>query len=66
MRATQSTPQVFMNAGGGGAAAAAGGPVQQLRPFNHLLHIFLSVITAGLWLPIWLLMYVIRNKAVYF
>jgi hypothetical protein len=66
MRASQTTPQVFMNAGGGGAAAAAGGGFQQLRPFGHLIHIILSVITAGFWIPVWILMYAFRNKSVYF
>ena len=65
MRAAQSTPQVFMNAGGGGAAAAGGG-FQQLRPFSHLIHIILSVVTAGLWIPVWILIYVFRNRSVYF
>lgn len=25
------------------------------RPFNHLLHFFLTVVTCGAWLPIWIL-----------
>lgn len=33
-----------------------GGKVLAERPgTNHLVHIIMSIITAGLWLPIWLL-----------
>ena len=61
MRASQSTPQVFMNAGGG----AVGG-TGQLRPFGHLLHIVLTVVTFGVWFPVWILVYIFRNRSVYF
>ena len=62
---------VFMNAGGGGsssssAAAAAGAGGNQLRSFNHLLHIFLSCITVGAWLIVYILLYLFRNKNVYY
>lgn len=66
LRASERAPNVYMNAGGGGAAAAASGGGQQLRPFNHLLHIILSVITIGWWLPVYLLVYLFRNKSKYF
>src|SRR5438309_8069200 len=69
MRVASSQPQqVFMNAGGGGGAAAAvaAGPAYQLRPFNHLLHLVLSVVTAGFWVPVWILLYLFRNRQVYF
>jgi predicted RNA-binding Zn-ribbon protein involved in translation (DUF1610 family) len=68
MRVADRQPQVFMNAGGGGGAAAAvaTAPAYQLRPFNHVIHLILSVITAGFWVPIWILLYVFRNRSVYF
>jgi hypothetical protein len=64
--------QVFMNAGGGGGAAAATAQattptvIYPLRPFNHLLHLILSVLTAGFWVPIWILLYVLRNRSIYY
>jgi hypothetical protein len=64
MRASERSSHVYMNAGGG--AVASGGGVQQLRPFNHAIHIILSVITLGWWLPVYLLFYVLRNKSIYF
>jgi hypothetical protein len=64
MRVASSSSNVYMNAGGGATAATGGGI--QLRPFNHLIHIILSILTAGLWIPVWLLVYIFRNKAVYF
>lgn len=63
MRHSDRQPNVFMNAGGGAAAAAVGG--RQLRPFKHFMHIILSVVTAGIWIPVWLLMYIFRNRSVY-
>jgi hypothetical protein len=70
MRMANGQPQqVFMNAGGGGgAAAAAAAPtmIYPLRPFNHLLHLILSVLTAGFWIPIWVLLYLVRNRSVYY
>ncbi len=68
LRATKShaqvAPQVFMNAGGGGGAS--GGGFQQLRPWGHGGHIIMSILTLGMWLPVWLLLFVIRNKSIYF
>lgn len=64
MRSSEKQGNVYMNAGG--AAAVAGGHTQQLRPFSHLLHFILTLITAGLWLPVWILLYIFRNKNVYF
>lgn len=63
MRASERSSHVYMNAGGG---AVTSGGMQQLRPFNHLLHIILSVITLGWWIPVYVLLYVVRNKSVYF
>jgi hypothetical protein len=54
-------PMVFMNAGGGGAAAsssaaaAGAGIVVQKKPVNHIFHLIMTLITFGLWLPIWLI-----------
>lgn len=66
MRASERSPNVFMNAGGGGAAAASSGGGAMLRPFNHLLHVILSVVSVGLWLPVWFLLYIFRNKNYYY
>lgn len=54
--ASSAPTQVFMNAGGG----AVGG--HYLRRWGHLRHLLLSVITAGLWVPIWVLLYINRDK----
>ena len=68
LRASQRSGNVYMNAGGGGAAAATagGGSGPLLRPFNHVLHIILSVLTLGWWLPVYLLLYIFRNKNHYY
>ncbi|MBS7708025.1 hypothetical protein [Chelatococcus asaccharovorans] len=68
-RQQQGTSQVFMNAGGGGASAAASavaGYAGPIKRFPHWLHIILSILTGGLWLPVYLLLYVFRNKRYYF
>jgi len=62
LRASSNAGPVYMNAGGGGG----GGYVQQLRPWGHVVHIILSVLTAGFWIPIWLILYLCRNRSVYF
>ncbi len=36
------------------------------RKFKHGLHIFLSIITAGAWIPIWVLLYLFRDKYAYY
>ena len=64
IRSSSSQAPVYMNAGGGGGAA--GGAVQQLRPWGHFIHIVLSFITLGFWIPVWILLYLFRNKNVYF
>jgi hypothetical protein len=63
LRASERASHVYMNAGGG---AAVSGGFQQLRPFNHLLHVILCVFTLGWWIPVYLLLYIFRNKSVYF
>ena len=62
MQASQKSQNVFMNAGGGGG----GGGAQSLRPFKHLLHIILSILSAGLWVPAYILLYLFRNKNTYY
>lgn len=59
-----ATPNVFMNAGGGGGGAVAGGG-HQLHGFRHWLHILLTLITGGLWFPVYVLLYLFRNKNYY-
>lgn len=70
LKSQRSNPNVFMNAGGGAAAAsassAAAGEGAGLRRFPHWFHILLSLITSGLWLPGYLLMYLFRNKRYYY
>lgn len=68
LRAANTQAPVYMNAGGGGGAAAvsAGVGAIQLRPWGHGWHILLSVVTIGWWIPVWILLYVFRNKSVYF
>ncbi|OYY88877.1 MAG: hypothetical protein B7Y45_13870 [Sphingomonas sp. 28-66-16] len=56
--------QVFMNAGGGAGVGGLYGPA--LRSFGHGIHIFLSLITAGAWLPVWFGLYLIRDRKVYY
>ncbi len=51
---------VFMNAAGGGAVA-----VTQKKSFPHILHFFISLFTMGIWLPIWILLYIFRDKKAY-
>jgi hypothetical protein len=54
-------PHVYMNAGG-----AAVAPQMALRPWGHGIHILLSILTLGLWVPIWIILYLVRNKAIYY
>ena len=61
MRASEKRGDVFMNAGG----AAVASPAFQLRPFPHIVHLLVTIFTAGLWFPFWILMYLVRNKNVY-
>ena len=37
-----------------------------LRPFPHFLHTVATVLTLGLWLPVWLLHYLFRNRRYYY
>lgn len=65
LKSQRNSPQVFMNAGGGAAAAAASG-AGILRRFPHWFHILLVIISGGLWIPGYLLMYLFRNKRYYY
>ena len=60
-RAHSHQPAVYMNAGGGGGTTV----IVQQRGFPHLLHFFVSVVTAGIWLPIWILLYIFRSRSTY-
>ncbi len=68
---SNNNPNVFMNAGGGGAssssasAAASGGGQFMRRNFPHGWHILGTILTLGWWLPVWILMYIFRNKNYY-
>ncbi|MBX3597958.1 MAG: hypothetical protein KF874_10365 [Rhizobiaceae bacterium] len=73
-------PHVFMNAGGASAAGGGGGGASSsaaaavgsaaadlgLRRFPHWIHILVTLLTTGLWLPGYLLMYWFRNKRYYY
>lgn len=67
-----NTPNVFMNAGGGGASSASaassvcgGQSVHQLKNFPHVLHLLATLLSCGLWFPMWLLHYLFRNRNYY-
>lgn len=32
------------------------------RPFNHMLHLVLTVCTCGMWAPVWLVAYLLHPK----
>lgn len=72
LRATNKPTQVFMNAGGGASSAAAAAAAAttasapRLRAYGHGIHIILSIITVGFWVPFWIFFYLIRNKSVYY
>ncbi|MDN2578729.1 hypothetical protein [Aquibium sp. ELW1220] len=72
LKKQQGGPHVFMNAGGGAASAAAStsssssNGSQQLRRFPHWMHILLTIFTGLFWLPIYLLMFIFRNRTIYY
>lgn len=70
LKSNRNSPQVFMNAGGASAAASSSAAsstvVAILRKFPHWLHIILTLISGGLWLPIYILMYIFRNRRYYY
>lgn len=61
-RMSSRQPAVYMNAGGGAVAAAS---VPPRHNFPHVLHFVLTFFTMGLWLPIWILHYLFRNRSYY-
>jgi len=46
---------VYMNAANGGAGGG-------LRYFNYGIHIFMTLLTAGLWLVVYIPLYIFRDK----
>ena len=61
------SPNVFMNSSSSASSAAStDGHVGGLRSFNHLLHIVLTVITGGLWLLVYIPLFIFRNKKIYY
>ncbi|RVC47433.1 MAG: hypothetical protein E5V60_02865 [Mesorhizobium sp.] len=66
LKSQRNSPQVFMNAGGGAAAAAASGFGGPVKRFPHWIHILLVILSSGLWLPVYILMYLFRNKRYYY
>jgi hypothetical protein len=72
LKSQRNSPNVFMNAGGAAAAASSasssssGGEGNLLRRFPHWIHILITIVTGGLWFPVYLLMYLFRNKRYYY
>jgi hypothetical protein len=68
----QRNQQVFMNGGGSSSSSSASSAslVASLREAQKVdypwgWHLILSVFTWGLWIPIWILLYVLRDKTKY-
>jgi len=61
MRSLDRPSTVYMNAGGGFMPFQ-----QQLRPYNHGFHLIVSFFTAGFWLPFWLILYLMRDRTIYY
>lgn len=59
LKKQNNNPNVFMN-----AANSNGLPIG-VRPFNHALHIILSLFTGGFWLLVYIPLYIFRNKQMY-
>jgi len=67
----RNNPQVFMNAGGASAASSSAAALsspngETLRRFPHWVHIVICILTSGLWIPGYILMYLFRNKRYYY
>jgi len=60
LKKQNNNPNVFMNAANGN-----GLPIG-MRPFNHALHIILSLFTGGFWLLVYIPLYIFRNKQMYY
>ncbi len=68
--AQSSAPNVFMNSGAASSSSASssnnnGGNPYYKASFSHGWHIVASIFTAGLWVPIWIFMYLFRDKNTY-
>jgi hypothetical protein len=62
---------VFMNnaASSSSSASASGSPgiiVGGKIAFDHRWHLFLSILTGGVWIPVWILFYIFRNRNLYY
>ena len=66
LKSQRNSPNVFMNAGGGASSSSSSNDSMQLRKFPHWIHILLTIFTGGLWLPVYLLMFIFRNKRYYY
>jgi len=55
----QPMPMVVMAPSGGGASSVA---VVESGP-NHLLHLVLTLLTCGLWLPVWILVAIFGRRS---
>lgn len=68
----RNNSNVYMNSGGAAASSSSSssssssGDLAPLNKFPHWMHILLSIFTGGLWLPIYILMYIFRNKRHYY
>jgi hypothetical protein len=61
------SPNVFMNSSSASASSSVvGSGVHGLRSFNHLLHIVLTFLTGGLWLLVYVPLFIFRNKSIYY
>ena len=60
--ASSQHPNVFMNAGGGGGGASPGYGAAARGNFPHWIHLVITLVTWGVWLPGWILMYIFRDK----
>ncbi len=53
-------PVIFNISGGSSSSASSassGGPIVLVqKPFSHGLHLLITIFTAGLWLPVWILL----------
>ena len=58
-------PNVFMNAGGAAAASSSSSRREyrerRPKPFSHGVHLILTLVTCGAWLPIWILLAILHK-----
>lgn len=64
--AAPGQPVVFNIQGGSASASSAASVSPQIiimkKPFSHGLHLFLSILTCGLWVPVWIIAYIMYDK----